>query len=282
MNDEVGITANRRSEMSVLVRREREMAQNIGGVAGLLERAQHQIGKNPLLRLSGNFLREALIVLRTNIDFIGGGQRDRHRAHAAALSTAGSGFLPHRTVADGYAALREIFDPQGIAESLGEFLEFENLFRVGFFVNAMERSDPAFFQVLRDGFVGREHEFFDQAVRDVALAADDAEHASIVVELDDRLGKIEINRAASVAAAIQQKRQFLHPAEILDKRGIARGHLRIAFDDFVDVGVGHAFGGTNDAGEKFRLNHFSGRVHFHHNAHYQAVHFRIQRANAIG
>src|SRR6202050_2881616 len=202
MNDEVGITANRRSEMSVLVRREREVAQDVGGVAGLLERAQHQIGENAFFLFSGYFLREALIVLRTNIHFIGGGQCDRHRAHAAALSTAGSRLPADRAVADGYAALREIFDSQGIAESLGEFLEFENFFWVGFFVNAMERSDSSLFQVLRDGFIGGEHKFFDQAVRDVALAADDAEHASIVVEFDDWLGKIEINRAASVAAAV--------------------------------------------------------------------------------
>src|ERR1700735_799098 len=138
MNDEVGIAADRRGEMSVLLRRESEMSQDVGSVARLLERAQHQVGKNALFRLARNFLREALIVLRTNVDFIGCRHSDRHRARAAALSTSGSGFLSYRTVANGYTALGEIFHSQRIAESLRDFFELEDFFGVGFFVNAVE------------------------------------------------------------------------------------------------------------------------------------------------
>ncbi len=67
----------------------------------------------------------------------------------------------------------------------------------------MKRRDSALFQILRDGFVGREHKFFDQAMSDVALAADDAEHAPFGIEFDDRLGKIEINGAASDAPSVE-------------------------------------------------------------------------------
>jgi len=41
MHDQVGIAADRRSEMRVLVEGQREMAERVGGVARLLQRTQH-------------------------------------------------------------------------------------------------------------------------------------------------------------------------------------------------------------------------------------------------
>ena len=65
---------------------------------------------------------------------------------------------------------------QRIAEGLRQFLEFEHLFRIGLFMNAVQRSQAAPVQVLRDGLVGGEHELFDQAMGDIAFAAHDAGH----------------------------------------------------------------------------------------------------------
>ena len=132
-----------------------------------------------------------------------------------------------------------------------------------------------------DGFVGREHEFLDQAVRDISLAANDALHAPGFVEFNDRFRKIEINRAALVAPAIEQQRQLLHPAEFIHQRSVALAHFRIAFEHLVDVGVGHAFRGADHAGCEIGADHFPGRVHFHDRAHHQAVNFRIQRADSV-
>src|ERR1700691_4061564 len=108
-------------------------------------------------------------------------------------------------MADGHTAFRQIFHTERVAESFGEFLELENLFGVWFFVHAMKRCDATFLQIVRHGFIGSEHKFFDQAMSDVALAADDAEHTAFGVKFDDRLGKIEINGAASDSATIQQE-----------------------------------------------------------------------------
>jgi len=47
----------------------------------------------------------------------------------------------------------------------------------------------------------REHELFDEAVSDVALAARDVGHALLFVEFDDRLGEIEVDGAALVRRA---------------------------------------------------------------------------------
>jgi hypothetical protein len=64
MDDEIGITANGRSEVGVFVEAERKVAKRIGGVARLLQRTQHEIGENALLGLAGEFLHQALVMLR--------------------------------------------------------------------------------------------------------------------------------------------------------------------------------------------------------------------------
>src|SRR4029077_1389888 len=109
----------------------------------------------------------------------------------------------------------------------------------------MERSDAALFKILRDGLIGREHEFFDDAVGDIALAAHDAEHAAVSVEFDYRLWEIEINRAARGAASVQQQRERFHAAKILNERSIAFASFGVAFEDFVDIRVSHALGRAN-------------------------------------
>ncbi len=49
----------------------------------------------------------------------------------------------------------------------------------------------------------------------------------------------------------------------------------------MDVGVGHALGRADHARVKFGAHHISVGVHFHDRAHHQAIHLRIQRANAV-
>ena len=89
MHDQIRVAANRRSEMRVFLGGQREVAEQIGGVARLFQRTQHQVRKNALFRLAGDFFREPLIVLRANLDFFRRGQRHAHRAHAAmARATA--------------------------------------------------------------------------------------------------------------------------------------------------------------------------------------------------
>src|SRR5215469_2271514 len=101
--------------MRVLIGGEREMAERFGGVAGLLQRAKHQVGKDALFGLSGDFRSEALVMLRTN-GYVSGGKRDMHGAHAAAAFASGGA---DTAVANGDAALGEIFDAKGITERAG-------------------------------------------------------------------------------------------------------------------------------------------------------------------
>ena len=100
---------------------------------------------------------------------------------------------------------------------------------------------------MRYSTIGGEHELFNDAMSDIALAAGDVGHALLIVEFDNRFGQIEIDGTVFVAAGVEQKREALHGAEMVIERGVARGHFRIAFEHFVDVGIGHALGRTNDA-----------------------------------
>lgn len=107
-------------------------------------------------------------------------------------------------MADGNFALVEIFDAEGVAESAGEFLEFEDFADVGLFVDTMKTLDAPADEVMSDGTIGSEHEFFNDAVSDVALAAADIGHALLFVEFDDGLGKIEIDGAVLFPASVEK------------------------------------------------------------------------------
>src|ERR1700688_870191 len=62
VHDQVGIAADRRSEMRVLIEGQREMAERVGGITGLLKRAQHQVGDDALFGLARDFFGQALVV----------------------------------------------------------------------------------------------------------------------------------------------------------------------------------------------------------------------------
>ncbi len=68
-------------------------------------------------------------------------------------------------------------------------------------------ADAGGFQVRGHGFVSRQHELFDDAVGDVARRAADAGHRARLVELDQRFGHVEIDRAAAHPLAVQYQRQ---------------------------------------------------------------------------
>jgi len=68
----------------------------------------------------------------------------------------------------------------------------------------MQGVQAALDEVVRDGAIGGEHELFDEAMGDVAFAAADIGHLLVVVELDDRFGKIEIDGTVFSAAGVEE------------------------------------------------------------------------------
>src|SRR5271167_2131425 len=72
MDDEVGIAANGRSEVGVLIEAEGEVAERVGGVTRLLQGAKHQVGEDALFGFAGDFGDEALVVLWRDANFRAG------------------------------------------------------------------------------------------------------------------------------------------------------------------------------------------------------------------
>src|SRR5260370_19378390 len=106
-------------------------------------------------------------------------------------------------------------------------MELEKLARVGHLVNAMERLNAAAKKIRVNGAVGCEHEFFDEAVSDVALAARDVGHALLFVEFNDRLREIEVDGAVLVAAGGGEPGGIPHFPEGRRRGGVKPGHFRI-------------------------------------------------------
>src|SRR5579863_124374 len=146
----------------------------------------------------------------------------------------------------------------------------------------MERLDAATDQVMRDGTIGGEHEFFNEAVRDVAFAAGDGGDLLVLVELDDGGGKIEVDGAIFAAASVEEQSEFAHIAKIVRQRGVTLVGGGIALQNFVHVGVGHALGGTDYALHHAGAGDVACGIELHERAHDQAVFARIQRADAAG
>jgi len=69
---------------------------------------------------------------------------------------------------------------------------------------------------------------------------------------------------------------------VITQVGVACGHFRIAFEDLVDVGVGHALGGANDAGSHPGIEHAAGGIELHDGAEDEAIFAGLQRAHAVG
>ena len=86
----------------------------------------------------------------------------------------------------------------------------------------------------------------------------------------------------SVAASVEKQGEAFHGAEMVIEMGVARGHLRIAFENLVDVGVGHALDGADDARHHPGIEHASGGVEVHDGAQDEAFFARIERAHAVG
>ena len=60
---------------------------------------------------------------------------------------------------------------QRIAEVRRDFFEFHHALGIGLFVDAVRSDASRCFQMRRHGFIGGQHELFDQPVRDVARRA---------------------------------------------------------------------------------------------------------------
>ena len=107
----------------------------------------------------------------------------------------------------------------------------------------------------------------------------DGLHQAEFVEFDDGLGEIEVDRSAALALAVENLLQFAHQFERRDQRGVAVALRFVTFDDRVDRGVGHAFGGTDHAFAEFVADDLAAVVDFHDAGEHEAVEVRAEAAD---
>src|SRR5712692_6242369 len=129
MNDEVRISPNGRSEMCVFVEAERKMAERLGGVAGLLQGTQHEVGDDAFFRLADNLSNQSLIVLRGDTQLaarerhlhatLAGGELRITPQHYQRLIRKVVGKPEERIVS--YLMLRSLKQARYAAEPLGHF-----------------------------------------------------------------------------------------------------------------------------------------------------------------
>ena len=116
-----------------------------------------------------------------------------------------------------YAFHRKRSKAKRKAEARGELFELHDAARFGLLMDTVERRDAKIFKPDGDALVGGEHEFLDEAVGPGALGAGDAAHLALLVELDDRLGKVEVDGAALFAALVHENGEALHALEFWDE-----------------------------------------------------------------
>ena len=162
MHDQVGISADRRREVTVVGRREGVVPAALLGVEGLALGAQEEIVQEALLRLPFDLLEQPLEGRRRDL---------------------------------GQVSL------ELVAEALEDFLQVDEAVRVGAVVDPVDRRLLGEEELLRHGLVGREHELLDQPVRDVARLGNDPDDQALVVQDDVRVRQVEIDRAPRLRGA---------------------------------------------------------------------------------
>ena len=156
--DHVRIAPDGRREVGVGAGGQREMAGIVHAVARLLERTQHEKAQDPLFRFAFELGDQLLIIPRANAE------RAVRQCDFFARFVAVAPLVGISELLDRNAAER-------VAELFGHLLELHHPLGVGRLVDAVNRRDVGALQARCDCFIGGEHEFLDNTVRDVARRA---------------------------------------------------------------------------------------------------------------
>ena len=94
--------------------------------------------------------------------------------------------------------------------------KFVDAARVGFFVDAVDGLLILAHQPRGHGFVGEQHVFLDQLMRNVVLDLFNAQDTALFVEADLGFGKIQRERTVLEAQAANLLREFMGVVQHLD------------------------------------------------------------------
>jgi len=86
-----------------------------------------------------------------------------------------------------------------VSKTQSEFRKLIHFEKVWFLVYTVERRAARRGESLCSALIGKEHEFFDNTMRNVAFCRYDAGHLSIPVEPNFRFRQVEINGTAAIS-----------------------------------------------------------------------------------
>ncbi len=307
MHDEVWVAADGRGEVCVAGAGQSEVAFVFLGVAGLLERAQHEVGEDAFFRRAGDAADEFLVELRRDGDAVG----DFVLLRGAGVSAACGALARIATVGlHGELADGQVAEAEGVSEASGGLFKVDDALGVGHLVDAIHAGDALLFEPGGDALVGGEHELFDEPVGPAALGADDGLHVAVGVELDDGFGEIEVDGAAADTLGVEAESEFEHGVEgggklrSFEGDALAFGEVfgggrrtglraqgpgsrvrvaeRAGVETLLNRGVGHTADGADDAFGDAIADDFAARVDLHDAAHDESVFVGEEAAHAAG
>ena len=271
VDDQIRVAADRRGKVRVAGRGQGKMAFVRLGVAGLTQRAKHEIAQNSLLGLALDARGQLLIHARSDGDIFGD----------LMGASGSSGAMRVAAVSPGLDAPdRQRAEAQRVTEAGGQFLELDDAAGLGLLVNSVERGHAEILGPGGDALVGGQHELFNEAIGPSALGLGHAAHLPLLIELDHRLGKIEIDAAALRAAPIHQQGELLHAFEAGNECGVAGADGFVALQNRVDLGIGHARGRADHALDDLVAENAAGRIELHQATEHEPVFARTKAANA--
>ena len=168
-----------------------------------------------------------------------------------------------------------------------EFLEeLEQVGVLGFrrpVVHAVRRGNARAQQEPGGLHVGRDHAFLDQLVRIVPLQHAGLGDLTAIVQFEADFGRLELDRAALLARLGQQAIQLVQALDLRQQRADGLAGLGVALAHRLPhLVVGQACVRTHHRLVELRLGDFALAVDLHVADEAHAVHFRIQRADAVG
>ncbi len=242
MHEQIRIAPDRRGEMRVRRQRETEMARIARLIDGETLRAQQHRFDQTRIGPLAHFLQK---------------RREIRRLHLLQRRQLQMEFL----------------------EELQEILVLRRRRRR---MHAIRRRNLALVQELRRLHVCRDHAFLDQLVRIVAMVRAELHDFAGRRQPKFHLGAFEIDRTALLARLGEHLVQLMQMLQLRHDIGELFARLGVLFADRLPHAlVGEARVRAHDRRIEFRARDFAVAIDLHIADHAQALHFRIQRADAV-
>ena len=168
------------------------------------------------------------------------------------------------------------------AEPGEELAQRRDFLRRRWLMHAVERGMFVFGKELGGADVGCQHAFFDEAVRVGAHLGHDARDLAVLVELNARLHRLEVDRPTLAPRFQKRPENGVEMLQVRQELGELRPGLFLALiEGGGDLGVGEAGVGIHHCRVETVALHLARGAHDHVAGHAQPIFVRHERAQAV-